>query len=150
MADEFLTQMKGDIGSMVKTIATCRWLIQEQKEDNFKLSDRIQLVEREMCDRMQLLRQQIELEKQTLLAEVAASARDGGVERNPVARLHVADVRAAAFVEVEIVDEVRVCHVRFEGVQGLDSSIRQRGRVKSNFVHQTVEVQVVDVFAASA
>ena len=69
-ADEFRTQVKSDTYSLNIMVSNCRGFIQKQSRNKSELSGRIQDFERDICDRLEQLKQQIQLEKQTLLAEV--------------------------------------------------------------------------------
>jgi len=76
VADERRKIMNQDIKMVVETVAACRGIIQEQEEKYGKLSSRLAVVKREICDYAELLKQNIEREKYILLKEVDTHEKD--------------------------------------------------------------------------
>jgi len=70
VADEFRSQMKDDIGNMIKTIDKCREIIGEQKKNKNEFSCKVAEFEREIHDRAERFKELIDREKENLLEEM--------------------------------------------------------------------------------
>jgi hypothetical protein len=76
VADEFRKQMAGDVKNLLETISACRELVKKQRNDRTEFGDKIDTVEKKICDRVEHLKQQIEKEKLSLLKELASCKKD--------------------------------------------------------------------------
>jgi len=106
VADEFRDQMTGDIKQMVEAITRCRDMIREEKRKENEFCSEVNAIEREICDRVEKLKQVIDIEQAKLLNELRSLRGDRIKQINRVVgeiEQHVSSVESL----VEYTEQIR-------------------------------------------
>jgi hypothetical protein len=106
VADEFRKQMIVDVRNLTSTISMCREMVEKQRKSQAEFSGKIEQIEKEICDRVEQLKEQIEQEKASLLKELASCKEN----RMKVIDIAVGDVEQhVSFAEslVKYTDELQ-------------------------------------------
>jgi len=80
VAGEFQKQMTSDIKDMWDTVATCDKLIKERKDYKVVFNSKLDVTEKEICDRVDKLIQLVVTEKTKLLKELSTIRKDRNKE----------------------------------------------------------------------
>jgi len=84
VAEEFQRQMTGDIKNMRDTVVMCRNLINGRKDYQVEFNRELDVIEKEICDRVDKLKQLIDTEKANLLKELLAIRIEQNKQMNTV------------------------------------------------------------------
>jgi hypothetical protein len=76
IADGFRNEMTCDIQKMVGTLTRCRNMIKEERKEEAEFCKRVDVIERDMCDRVEKLKHSIDEEKAKLLEELKTLKSD--------------------------------------------------------------------------
>ena len=76
VAGEFRQQMTHDIGKMIESISKCREMLNEQEQRKKDFSSILDRIEKEICKRVEQLKQIIDSEKRVLMQEIETRKKE--------------------------------------------------------------------------
>jgi len=130
--------MTGDIKNMRETVASCRRLIKGRKDYQVEFNRKLDVTEKEICDRVDKLKQLIDTEKTTLLKELSTIRTERNKQMNTVVggiEQHVSFVESMVIYTEQLRDNGTACDV---AQQTNALHIRAGELMKLEIIHQAI------------
>jgi len=111
---EFQQQMTGDIKNMHETVAYCRRLIKGRKGYQLEFNRKLDVTERQICDRVDKLKQLIDTEKANLLKDLSTIRAERNKQMNTVVgeiEQHVSFIESMVTYTEQLRDKGTACDV---------------------------------------